>query len=156
MILAPKFRVLVFLSAVTVAAVFAAPQRSSDSLKSYVIAHRWFDLRDEVDRIDAPPYFRAVVASAFNRPDAESEFRSVIRTDPNSEYVRSAQLLLFELLLREGRYKEAVTYAQGLGDIAIPEDLRYSLRSGTRRRFQERRPRSLQQFMSGIFSFPSR
>ncbi len=77
------------------------------SFQSLYDQHRWFELRAKVGAADAPAFFRAATALAFNRPGAEAAVQQVIDQDGKSPYRPEARELLLGAYYRSGRYLEA-------------------------------------------------
>jgi len=55
------------------------------SLKSLYESHRWFELRDSVQKGAAPLFYQGAVACAFNDlHDCEKKLAKVIKSEPHS------------------------------------------------------------------------
>jgi hypothetical protein len=90
------------------AATECAAQPSLDQLYREA---RWFELRDAIEGRDAPPLYRAVVASAFNRPDeAERALEPLVR-DSSDETAGAAVDALLSLYARAGRFGDVLELA---------------------------------------------
>lgn len=72
-------------------------------VSALVGAHRWFELRQAVAAGGAPPLARGVAELAFNEnPAAETDLLAAVATAE-----REAHSRLFQLYLRQGRYRQA-------------------------------------------------
>src|SRR5260370_12267023 len=68
-----------------------------------------FELREAAKQGAAPPFFRGVVACAFNDvPECEKELGSVVKADPRSHEAREARSTLASSYFRAGRYRETL------------------------------------------------
>ena len=98
--------------ALGIAAAECAAQPSLDQLYREA---RWFELRDAIEGRDAPPLYRAAVASAFNRADeAEHALEPLVR-DSSDETAGAAVDMLLSLYARAGRFGDVL----GLADRAL-------------------------------------
>ena len=71
--------------------------------------HQWFALRDALRAAtDAPPFFHAAVAAAFNDNTAEGSLRTAIESSDDPELQADARTWLIYLRMRGGRYNEAL------------------------------------------------
>lgn len=86
------------------------PTNSQDKLlESLYDAHEWFKLRAAVQASDAPAFYRGAVAAAFNDfTKAENYLKLVIKSSPQSEQASDARLLLIQLYIRAGRYRQTL------------------------------------------------
>ena len=76
--------------------------------KALYDGHRWFELRDAVDRT-TPALYRGAVACAFNDViDCERTLRSIIRSNPRSGDAAEARGLLLHLHHRAGDFGRAL------------------------------------------------
>jgi predicted aspartyl protease len=83
-------------------------------MKALYGEHRWFALRDALDRT-APVFYRGAVACAFNDAHAcEKTLRSLIRSNPRSEEAAEARGLLLSLYHRAGRFGQALAEIDAL------------------------------------------
>lgn len=82
----------------------------SPSLKSLYHQHRWFELRDAINNMDAPPaLYRGAVASAFNdNRDAVKYLNQVIKQDTDSNDVAEAHEKLVDIYNRLGMSHETL------------------------------------------------
>ena len=91
----------------------AAPTHVPD-VKALYDGHRWFALRDALDRT-APAFYRGAVACAFNDVrDCEKTLRSIIRSNPRSEEATEARGLLLSLYHRAGHFGQALAEIDAL------------------------------------------
>jgi hypothetical protein len=82
--------------------------------KALYDGHRWFELRDAVDRT-APALYRGAVACAFNDvTECEATLRSIIRSNPRSEDAAEARGLLLHLHQRAGSFGRALAEIDAL------------------------------------------
>jgi hypothetical protein len=87
----------------------AADQGRAD-LKLLYDSHQWFALREAVGKTDAPLFYRAVVACAFNGVrSCEKKSKAVVRSKPRSEQAYAAHSLLAALYLRSGQYRKTLS-----------------------------------------------
>jgi hypothetical protein len=78
-------------------------------LKSLYEAREWFKLRGAVQTSDAPAFYRGAVAAAFNDfARAEKNLKLAIKSAPRSEQASAARLLLIQLYMRAGRYRQTL------------------------------------------------
>jgi hypothetical protein len=90
-------------------------QNSTTELKSLYDSHRWFELRNNVASTHAPPFYEAAVAAAFNHvPEAETDLRAIISSDPSGDSGFEARELLIAFFYRTGKYHEALAEANAL------------------------------------------
>lgn len=76
--------------------------------------HRWFELRDAVDKT-SPALYRGAVACAFHEvADCEKTLRSIIRSNPQSEDAAEARGLLIYLHQRAGHFGRALAEVEAL------------------------------------------
>ncbi len=81
----------------------------SPALKPLYDQHRWFELREAIQRQEAPTLYKGAVASAFNDAKAAEKYLSqTIQLEPNSDDAEDAHERLADLYVRSGRYTEAV------------------------------------------------
>jgi Aspartyl protease len=67
-------------------------------------AHSWFELRDAIQRTEAPALYRGAVASAFNHAsDAETYLNRAVREASTAEVANEAREALANLYMRLGR-----------------------------------------------------
>ncbi len=92
----------------------AYAQDSQSKLQPLYDGHHWFQLRDEVAQIDAPIFYKAAVAIAFNEPEADKYLRTAISSQPDAKTAYEARELLVGLYFRTGRYREASALAKDL------------------------------------------
>jgi hypothetical protein len=79
-------------------------------LRAAFDAHRWFELRDAVTSRRAPPFYRLLVAAAFNDGRAaEKELSAVIRSGASREQLADVHYALYRLYYRSGHYRKAIT-----------------------------------------------
>jgi predicted aspartyl protease len=91
----------------------AASTRVPD-LKALYDGHRWFALRDALDRT-TPVFYRGAVACGFNDlHDCEKTLRSITRSKPRSEEATEARGLLLSLYHRAGRFGQALAEIDAL------------------------------------------
>ncbi|MCU1322449.1 MAG: hypothetical protein JWM43_2098 [Acidobacteriaceae bacterium] len=87
-------------------------QSTPADLKTLADAHRWVELRGAAAKDEHAKFFRGVAAAAFNEPQAESLFKSVIRDDPHSEEAYQAYDWLCNIYLKTGRYHSLAEIAE--------------------------------------------
>jgi predicted aspartyl protease len=87
-------------------------QAGDPQLKPFYDAHRWFELRVAVARVDQNPFYKAAVEAAFNEPQAEADLKAVLTSKPDPETANEARELLIASYYRAGRYKEAFSQAK--------------------------------------------
>ena len=91
----------------------AASPRVPD-VKALYDGHRWFALRDALDRT-APALYRGAVACAFNDVhECEKTLRSIIGSNPRSEQAAEARGLLLSLYHRAGHFRQALAEIEAL------------------------------------------
>ncbi|MBS1827945.1 MAG: aspartyl protease family protein [Acidobacteria bacterium] len=96
------------------AVCFAADPRGSD-LQLLFESRRWFELRDAVERTDAPPFYRGAVSCVFdNVGAAEKLFQKVIQANPRSAQSFDAHGLLASAHMRAGHYRQTLTHLQAM------------------------------------------
>ena len=79
------------------------------NLKSLYQEHRWFELRDVVEKDDGPGFYRGAVACAFNDlRRCEMDFRGVFNPAPSSYEAVEAHRILASALFIHGKYKKAL------------------------------------------------
>jgi hypothetical protein len=101
-----------YLSALVVCTASYAQQPDEAQFRQLYDERRWFDLRDAVQGQDAPPFYRAAVASALNRPDeAVGLYEQTIRESSDAATVTAARDALAFLYLREGRIADLLRLA---------------------------------------------
>jgi hypothetical protein len=77
-------------------------------MKALYDEHRWFALREALDRT-TPTLYRGAVACAFNDVHGcEQTVRSLIKTNPRSEEAAEARGLLLSLHHRAGHFRRAL------------------------------------------------
>jgi hypothetical protein len=85
------------------------------SLKSLFEAHRWFELREAVEKGGAPAFYQGAVACAFNDLHrCEKKLSPVIKSRPQSHDTIEAHRLLASASLRRGRYRLALAQADAV------------------------------------------
>ncbi len=90
---------------------------SSDdaTLKSLYKAHRWFELREFVQKSSAPLFYQGAVACAFNDLwNCESKLAKVIKSEPQPEIAIEAHRVLAAAYFRLGKYHEALTHVDAI------------------------------------------
>lgn len=92
--------------------VFAQP--GDPRLKPLYDAHRWFQLRNAVNRDGANLFYQAAIESAFNQPQAENDLNAVLQSKPDPATIAEARELLIASYYRAGRYKEAFSQAKAI------------------------------------------
>jgi clan AA aspartic protease (TIGR02281 family) len=86
-----------------------AHAQTGDSLRSLYVQNRFFELRDAIERQNAPPLYLGTVASAFNDTKrAEKYLNRVTKLEPTSDDAYEAHGQLAYLYARLGRNREAV------------------------------------------------
>jgi hypothetical protein len=94
----------------------------SADLKGLYDAHRWFALREAIQKNDAPALYRGAVEAAFNQREmAERDLRKAIAAAPKSDDAFQAHEILAEMFFREGQCKEAVGEIDAMG-LLRPKD----------------------------------
>jgi hypothetical protein len=84
-------------------------------LKSLYESHRWFELRDSVQKGAAPSFYKGAVACAFNDlRKCERGLAKVIKSEPKSENAIEAHRLLAAAYSRTGKYREALTHVDAI------------------------------------------
>jgi len=74
--------------------------------------HRWFDLRDLLEKTDGPAFYRGAAASVFSEHDrCRSEFDSILQSAPETPETWEACELLSWMYMREGNFRQALLYA---------------------------------------------
>jgi hypothetical protein len=82
--------------------------------KALYDGHRWFELRDAMDRT-TPALYRGAVACAFNDVnECEKTLRSIILSKPRSEEAAEARGLLISLHHRAGHFGQALAEIDAL------------------------------------------
>jgi predicted aspartyl protease len=105
--------------------------RDSASLKSLYESHRWFALRDSVQKGAAPLFYQGAVACAFNDlRNCERKLAKVIKSEPKSENAIEAHRLLAAAHFRTGKYREALTHVDAIlavrpDDSDVKDDRRF-------------------------------
>jgi hypothetical protein len=85
------------------------------TLKSLYQSHRWFELRDSVQKGTAPLFYQGAVACAFNDlRNCERKLARVIKSEPHSENATEAHRLLAAAYFRSGKYHEALTHVDAI------------------------------------------
>ena len=70
--------------------------------------HRWFDLRDAIVAQKAQPFYRLIVAAAFNDVRrAEKELPAVMRSGATPRHLGDVRYQLYRLYSRIGQYRKA-------------------------------------------------
>ena len=83
-------------------------------VKALYDGHRWFELRDALERT-TPVLYRGAVACAFNDVKAcEKTLRSVIQSNPRSDDASEARGLLLSLYHRAGHFGRALAEIDAL------------------------------------------
>jgi Aspartyl protease len=84
-------------------------------LKSLYEEHRWFELRDFVEKHGAPAFYRGAVACAFNDLHrCETDFRGVFNVAPRSYEAIEAHRILASAYFTHGKYKKALAQVDAL------------------------------------------
>ena len=92
-----------------------AEREKNDRLKSLYDEHRWFQLRDEIAKTNAPIFYKAAIEAAFNQCfKAEKDLLVIIDTEKNVQINYQSRELLIGLYFRQGRYNEAFNQAQNM------------------------------------------
>jgi hypothetical protein len=85
------------------------------TLKSLYDGHRWFELRDVVEKHGGPAFYRGAVACAFNDlRRCESSLRAAVNSAPRSEEAVEAHRLLASAYFTRGEYKQALAEVDGI------------------------------------------
>lgn len=105
----------VLLCAVIVFTICSAAYGQAPSLKTLYQAHRWFELRDSVEKHGAPPFYQGAVACAFNGlRRCEMDFRGVFKASPSSYEAIEAHRILASAFFIHGKYKKALAQVDAL------------------------------------------
>ena len=85
------------------------------SLKSLYDGHRWFELRDVVEKEGASAFYQGAVACAFNdlRRCAKN-FRAVFSSAPRSDEAVEAHRILASAYFTHGKYKKALAQVDAI------------------------------------------
>jgi Aspartyl protease len=79
------------------------------SLKSFHDGHRWFELRDSVEKYGGSAFYQGAVACAFNDlPRCEKKLRAVFKSVPRSDEAVEAHRILASAYFIHGKYKKAL------------------------------------------------
>jgi len=74
-----------------------------------------FELREAVNKGDAPVFYQGIVACAFNDlRQCEKKLQSVIKSAPNSTDARQARTTLAAVALRSGRFRDALSQVDAM------------------------------------------
>jgi hypothetical protein len=107
-----KTPVIVALLCVAVAATLWRTYRTQTphaDFDALIANHRWFELRAAVAAGGAPIYARGVSEFAFNRVDAaEADLLAALASAPEGPVASQVHARLFQLYLRQGRYRSAL------------------------------------------------
>ena len=104
--------VLLMVAAIAIAA-------DTDSMSIALGKHRWFDLRDAVVAVKAPPFYRLIMATAFNDVrGAEKEISAVMRSGLSPQQLGEVHYQLYRLYNRIGQYHNAVAEERKLWSTA--------------------------------------
>jgi hypothetical protein len=77
--------------------------------------HRWFDLRDELEKTSGAAFYRGAAASAFGEHDlCRGEFDSILQSGGANEAWEACELLSW-MYMREGKFQQALLYASKMG-----------------------------------------
>lgn len=109
--LSPRIRPVFFLALCSSSLfTFCISARTEDaSLKSLYDGHRWFELRDAVERDGASSFYQGAVACAFNDLlRCDKEFRIVFNSAPKSDEAVEAHRILAAAYFTHGKYKQAL------------------------------------------------
>jgi Aspartyl protease len=81
---------------------------SESQIQTLYESSQWFALRDAVEHMQAPLFYRAATEYAFNQiKPAQRDLDSVIQAAPHSNNARDARGMLVNLYFRNGLYREA-------------------------------------------------
>lgn len=79
------------------------------SLKSLYDGHRWFELRDFIEKEGASAFYRGAVACAFNDlRRCDKKLRAVFNSAPRSDQAAQAHRILASAYFTHGKYKKAL------------------------------------------------
>ncbi len=97
-----------FISYIGVRADSATPKSLYDS-------HRWFELRDSVDKDGASAFYQGAVACAFNDPHrCDRKLRTVWNAAPRSDEAVEAHRILASAYFTHGKYKKALAQVDAI------------------------------------------
>lgn len=93
---------------------FAADSSRAD-LKSLYDRHRWFELRDAVEKGGATAFYEGVVACAFNNlRQCEKKLGAVVKSRPQSDETVEAHRTLASAYFTRGMYRAALNQVDAL------------------------------------------
>jgi Aspartyl protease len=105
----------VALCALILCAVASSARAQAASLKPLYEQHRWFDLRDLVEKHPVPAFYQGAVACAFNDLGrCETEFRGVFKSAPSSCEAIEAHRILASAYFTHGEYNKALAQVDAL------------------------------------------
>src|SRR5690348_4058602 len=79
------------------------------SLKSLYDGHRWFELRDSIEKAGASAFYQGAVACAFNDlRRCDRQLRAVFNSAPRSDEAVEAHRILASAYFTHGKYKKAL------------------------------------------------
>lgn len=85
------------------------------NLKSLYDGHRWFELRDAVEKQGASAFYQGAVACAFNDLSrCEKKFGEVFRSEAQSDDAVEAHRVLASAYLIRGKYKKALAQVDAI------------------------------------------
>ena len=85
------------------------------SLKSLYDGHRWFELRDLLEKNHAPAFYQGAVACAFNDlRGCEEKLRTVFNSAPRSNELVEAHRILASAYFTHGEYKQALAQVDAI------------------------------------------
>jgi len=106
---------LVALYALTFSTFCSSARGEDASVKSLYEEHRWFELRDLVEKHGAPPFYQGAVECAFNGLDrCDAELRRVFNSNPSSYEAIEAHRILASAFFIHGEYKKALAQLDAL------------------------------------------
>jgi hypothetical protein len=80
----------------------------TDSMSIALGKHRWFDLRDAMVAVKAPPFYRLITAAVFNDVrGAEKEILAVMHSGLSPQQLGEVHYQLYRLYNRIGQYHNA-------------------------------------------------
>src|SRR5262249_43161080 len=89
--------------------------RDDASLKSLYDAHRWFELRDAVEKGTAPIFYRGIVACVFDHLDAcKKDLDIIFNSAPKSDEAVEGHRTLGSAYRRHGKYRDALAQIDAL------------------------------------------
>ena len=85
------------------------------SLKSLYDGHRWFELRDSIEKAGASAFYQGAVACAFNDlRRCDRQLRAVFNSAPRSDEAVEAHRILASAYFTHGKYKKALAQVDAL------------------------------------------